>query len=325
MMIPCNLRIDMKNKCLKAEERIREFIRYTPLHYSFYLSKKTQSRVFLKLENIQITGSFKLRGALNKVLSLNKTQRKKGLITASSGNHGAAVSYVSQKLGIKATIFLPSYVSKTKIESLRIYNPEIKVFGDDCLEAELKAKEKAQKSGACYVSPYNDLKIIAGQGTIGIELMEQLPEMDSVIVPVGGGGLISGLAGYLKNKSPRIETVGVQPENSPVMYESIKAGKILEMESKPTLSDGTAGGIEQGSITYDLCREYVDRFIVLTEDEILEALKIVIEKEHLLIEGAAALSVAALLKENNEFAHKNVVLIISGAKLSLEKLKQILG
>lgn len=323
-MILSNLEINFKKKCREAQQRIREFIRYTPLQFSFYLSEKTQNKIFLKLENIQITGSFKLRGAVNKILTLNEIQRKRGLVSASSGNHGAAVSYASKKMGIKATLFLPSYVSKTKIESLKIYDPKIKFFGDDCLDAELQAKREAKKKGAFYISPYNDLEIIAGQGTIGIELIEQLPEMDAVIVPVGGGGLVSGVAGYLKNINPKIEIIGAQPENSPVMYESLKAGSILEMDSKPTLSDGTAGGIEQGSITFDLCRDCVDRFVLLSEPEIKEALKLILEKEHLLVEGAAALSVAALMKENKNLLHKKVVLILSGAKLSLEKLRQIL-
>jgi len=148
--------------------------------------------------------------------------------------------------------------------------------------------------------------------------------MDVVIVPVGGGGLISGIARYLKNNNSEIEIIGVQPENSSVMYQSLNAGKILKIESKPTLSDGTAGGIEPDSLTYDLCRKYVDRFIIVSENEIKEALKLVFEKEHFLIEGAAALSVAALMKENKDFVKKNVVLILSGAKLSLESLKQIL-
>jgi len=324
-MTSLNQKNNLQKKCLEAEKKIREFIRFTPNDYSFYLSKITSARVFLKLENIQITGSFKLRGALNKILSLVDSQKKRGLVTASSGNHGAAVSYASKILGIKSTIFLPSYVSKTKIEALKLYGPEIKIFGEDCLEAELQAKKEAKKRQATYISPYNDLKVVAGQGTIGVELWEQLPEMDVVIVPVGGGGLISGVAGYLKSKNPGIEIIGAQPENSPVMYESIKTGEIVEMKSKPTLSDGTAGGIEQGSITFDLCQKTVDRFIIPTEDEIAEALRLVIEKEHFLIEGAAALSVSALMKEKEKFSHKNVVLVVSGAKLSLEKLKQIMG
>ena len=323
-MIRSDFLADIKNRSQEAEKRVREFIRYTPLDFSFYLSKKYRSNVFLKLENIQITGSFKIRGAVNKILTLDKSQRQKGVITASSGNHGAAVSYISKKLSIKTVLFLPSTVSKTKIESLKIHDPDIQFFGDDCLEAEVQAKKEADQKGYTYISPYNDPEIIAGQGTIGIELIKQLPKMDVVIVPVGGGGLISGIAGYLKNKNSKIKIIGVQPENSSVMYQSLKAGKILKIESKPTLSDGTAGGIEPDSLTYDLCRKYVDRFIIISENEIKEALKLVFEKEHFLIEGAAALSVAALMKENENFVKKNVVLILSGAKLSLESLKQIL-
>jgi len=316
--------IDIVKECQKAEKRIRGFIRYTPVVFSFYLSQKTKSQVFLKLENIQITGSFKLRGAVNKVLSLKMGQRERGIISASSGNHGAAVSYISKKLGLKATLFLPSYVSRTKIEALKIFDPEIIIFGNDCLETELQAKKEAVNRDSSYISPYNDLEIISGQGTIGIELIHQISQIHAVIVPVGGGGLISGIAGYLKNINPEIEIIGVQPENSPVMAESIKAGKIIKMESKPTLSDGTAGGIEQDSLTFELCQNYVDRFVTVSEKEIAEALKLVIEKEHFLIEGAAALPVAALLKESEKFKHKNLSLIISGAKISTQKLKQIL-
>lgn len=323
-MIRSDFQTDIKIKFQEAEKRVRKFIRYTPLDFSFYLSGKYQSNVFLKLENVQITRSFKIRGAVNKILALDQSQRQKGLITASSGNHGAAVSYISKKLGIKTVLFLPSTVSKTKIESLKTHDPDIQFFGDDCLEAEFQAKKESHQKGYTYISPYNDPEIIAGQGTIGIELIKQLPKMDAVIVPVGGGGLISGIAGYLKNKNSEIEIIGVQPENSSVMYQSLKAGKILEIESKPTLSDGTAGGIEPDSLTYDLCRKYVDRFIIVSENEIKQALKLIFEKEHLLIEGAAALSVAALMKENKKYFKKNVVLILSGAKLSLERLKQIL-
>lgn len=323
-MTPLKNPIDFDEEYAKARKRIFEFIRFTPVEQSFYLSGKIKSRVFLKLENIQITGSFKLRGALNKILSLNEEQRKRGIITASSGNHGAAVSYIAKKLGIKASLFLPSYAPKAKIEALQAFGPEITIFGDDCLESEIAAKKEAVTRRATYISPYNDKHIIAGQGTIGMELMEQIPEIDTVIIPVGGGGLLSGIAGYLKNKIPHIEIIGTQPENSPVMAESIKAGKIVKMRSKPTLSDGTAGGIEKGSITYDLCKEYADRFVLVSEREIAKALKLVIEKEHYLIEGAAALTVAALIKEDEKFKNKNICLVISGSKIDTKQLKEVL-
>jgi threonine dehydratase len=221
-------------------------------------------------------------------------------------------------------VYLPSYTSSAKVKSLKVFRPEIKFHGDDCLESETEAKKQAQKKKASFISPYNDLKIIAGQGTVGVELLKQVPELDVVMVPVGGGGLISGVAGYLKNQRPEIEIIGTQPKNSPVMYESLKAGRIVKMESKPTISDGTAGGIEHGSITFDFCKKFVDRFIILSEQEIIQALKFVMEKEHFLIEGAAALPIAGLLKEPDHFKNKNIGLILSGAKISIEKLKKIL-
>lgn len=174
------------------------------------------------------------------------------------------------------------------------------------------------------MSPYNDLQVIAGQGTIGSELERQLKSVDAVFVPVGGGGLISGIAGFMKSGSEPIEIIGCQPYNSAVMYESIKAGSILDLESKPTISDGTAGGIEAETITLPMCRDLVDTWILLSEKEIIEALKLILTKHYLLIEGAAALSVAAFLKDKDKFKGKTVVLVLSGCKISIETLKEIL-
>lgn len=315
---------NIKEEALEAEERIREHIRETPLEYSPYLSQLGNCSVFLKLENLQITGSFKLRGAMNKILSLSDQQRNKGIVTASSGNHGAAFAYLLHKFGLKGMIYLPEYASPAKIESLRLYGSDLKFYGTDCVHTENFARKEAEKNSYIYIPPYNDPKIIGGQATVGLELARQLEKFYAVIVPVGGGGLISGIAGYLKSEDKKIEIIGCQPENSAVMYESIKAGKIVEMESKPTLSDGTAGGIEKGSITFDICKNYVDDFIVVSEEEIAEAIMLFLEKHYMLIEGAAALSVASFIKEARRFNKKKVVLIISGAKMSLNKLREIL-
>lgn len=316
---------DIKREVLKAEKRIRKYIRETPLEYSPYLSQSGSCEVFLKLENTQLTGSFKVRGALNKLLSLSKKEKETNLITASSGNHGAAFAYALNKLGLKGTIYLPENASPVKIEALRYQGAEIKFFGNDCVKAEAFAREKAAESSFIYISPYNDLKIIAGHGTIGIELRRQIKKINAVLVPVGGGGLVSGIAGYLKSIDKNIEIIGCQPLNSPVMSESIKAGKIVEMESKPTLSDGTAGGIEQGAITFDLCRTLVDDFILVTEEEIKEAIRLLLEKHSLVTEGSGALPIASYLKAKQRFRNNNVVLIISGAKIGLDKLKEVLG
>jgi len=316
--------IDVRNEVLEAEERIRSPIRKTPVDHSPFLSQKGKCNAFLKLENLQITGSFKLRGALNKLLSLSKERLKKGVITASSGNHGAAFAYIVQKHGWKGIICVPENTSKSKIEALRLYGADIHFIGNDYIQTELYAIETAQKKGYEFISAYNDPKIIGGQGTIGIELSEQLNKIDVVFVPLGGGGLISGVAGFLKAVNNNIKIIGCQPKNSPVMYESIKAGRIIEMDSKPTLSDGTAGGIDKDALTFDLCRKYVDDYVLISEKELKEAVRLFIEKHHMIIEGAAALSVASFLKIKQKLKGKNVVLIISGAKISIDKLKEII-
>jgi threonine dehydratase len=262
---------------------------------------------------------------MNKLLSLSKKEGRSILVTASSGNHGTAFAYAVKKMGLKGIIYLPGYASKVKVEVMKYYDVVLKFFGTDCVNTEEHAIKEALKNNFKYIPPYNDLKIIGGQGTIGIELKRQLEKIDTVLVPVGGGGLISGIAGYLKSLDENIEIIGCLPENSPVMYESIKAGKIIEMESKPTLSDGSAGGIEQGSITFDICKKYVNDFILVSEEEIKEAIKLVLEKHFMLIEGAGALSVASFLKTRERFKGKAVVLILSGSKISLEKLKEVIS
>jgi len=316
--------IDIKKEALEAEKRIREYIRETPVEYSPYLSQSGNCEVYLKLENLQLSGSFKLRGTMNKLLSLSRKESEMDMVTASTGNHGAAFAYTIKKLGLKGTIYLPENASQTKIEALRYYGADLKFYGTDCVKTEDFARETAEENNLIFISPYNDPKIIGGQATVGIELQRQIKKIDAVFVPVGGGSLISGIAGFLKSINKNIDIIGCQPENSPVMYESIKAGKIIEMELKPTLSDGSAGGIEQGAITFNLCKKYVDNFIIVTEEEIKEAIKLFLEKHYMLIEGAAALSVASFVKAIERFKNKKVVLIISGAKISLDQLKEVL-
>jgi threonine dehydratase len=321
-----NMKIhEVKDEVLQAEARIRNHIRETPAEFSPYLSQIGSCSVHLKLENFQISGSFKYRGAANKLLSLTEDEKKRGITTASSGNHGAAVACLLQKLGCNGTIYLPKNVSPAKIEALRLYNAHLESFGDDCVKAEMKAKRIAQEKNLTFVSPYNDPKIIGGQGTVAVELERQIRTIDAVLVPVGGGGLISGIGAYLKSVDPKINIIGCQPENSCVMAESLRAGRILDIPSQPTLSDGTAGGIEQGSITFDICRDVVDDFILVTEEEIKQAIRLILEKHHLLIEGGAALTVASFLKTKQRFKNKEIALIITGSKISLTQLREILN
>ena len=307
-----------------ANKRISPYAKRTDAIRSPILSNLIGGNVFLKLENTQPTGSFKIRGAANKILSLDPEETGKGLLTASSGNHAGAFAYMVDQLGIGGTIYLPETVSPTKLNALKQYDVETVLIGNDSVIPELEARIQSGLTGKVYVSPYNDSLVVAGQGTIGLELNEQIMELDSVIVPVGGGGLIGGIASYLKNVNDDIKIYACQPKNSAVMHESIKVGHIIEMESKPTLSDGTAGGIESDSITFGLCKKYVDEFFIIEEEDIRKGIVWAIENHNLLIEGAAALTIASLINHQEKFREQTVALIICGSKISVEKLREVL-
>jgi len=316
--------VDITKEVREAEQRISRFVLQTPIEYSFPLSKLLKANVYLKLENLQITGSFKIRGAFNKILSLSEEQRKKGFITASTGNHGLAVSYALKELGYKGTIFLPHSVIHSKIKAFEYFPVQLKFIGKGCEETENYAREFARKYNKIYISPYNDEKIIGGQGTIGLEISKQLKKFDYVLASVGGGGMISGIAGYLKKMNSSVKITGCLPVNSPVMYESIKADKIVNMKVKPTISDGTVGGIEPEAITFKLCKKLVDDWILVSEAEIKEAIKFMLMAHHYLIEGAAGVTVASAVKNKKRFTGKTIVLILCGRNISLELLKKIL-
>ncbi len=318
-------KLDVLRESVNADRRIRRYVRETSAEHTYFFSDLGNCNVHLKLENTQLTGSFKLRGAFNKLLSLSPEEKKKGIITASTGNHGAAVTYALKKLGIDGQIYIPEIISSAKLDVLRMYGANLVFHGNDTGVTEMYARKKAEESGRIYVSPYNDPQIIGGQGTVAMELMRQVEKIDAVFVPVGGGGLMSGVAGYIKSVNENIRIIGCQPERSPVMYESVKAGKIIDMESGPTLADGTAGGIDKDSITFDICKQCVDEFVLVSEEEIENAIRLVLQRFYILIEGAAALSVAAFIKIKEKFKGKNVTLIISGKKISYEYLKNIIN
>jgi threonine dehydratase len=309
---------------VQAEHNIRPYIRQTPLEYSYPLSKLTGSQVYLKLENLQYTGSFKVRGAMNALLSLTPEQRARGVVTASSGNHGIAIAFGLHTLKINGTIFVPEDTSSAKVAAIRNYGVDVRFWSTDPLVTEVHARSYAAHNGMVYISPYNNAHVIGGQGTIGIELSQQINRVDVVLAALGGGGLISGIAEYLKTVFAHLEVIGCSPEHSPVMAKSVQAGQILEMESLPTLSDGTAGGIEQDSITFPLCQRLIDDFMLVSEEEIRQAMRLCIETHHMLIEGAAGVPLAALLKEPERFRGKTVVVVLCGANLSLGTLKTIL-
>lgn len=316
-----------------AAERIRPHVAETPLIPSPFLSQQTGGTVFLKLENRQTTGSFKLRGATNKLLSLSAQAKEAGVVTASTGNHGLAVAHAASQLGIAATIFMPESASPRKVANLRHFDVELRFIPGNAVNAETTARRTADKTGRVFISPYNDPEIVAGQGTVAVEMLRQQPTLDAVFVAVGGGGLIGGIGSYLKDlagflkpaRSSSVQVIGCLPQNSPVMLESVKAGHIVEMEGLPTLSDGTAGGMETDAITFDICRRVVDDWVAVSEAEIAEAMRLVYRESGEVIEGAAGVAVAALLKSGQRFAGQTVAVVICGGNIDEARFREIVG
>jgi threonine dehydratase len=308
--------LDISEASAIAANRIAGVVCETPLIRSAAFSEATGAEVYLKLENRQHTGSFKLRGATNCLMGLSKEQRAAGCVAASSGNHGAAVAYAMRELGMSGIIFVPEQTSTTKVDAIRRYGGEVCFFGTDGLDTELEARAHAAKHGMYYVSPYNDAAVIAGQGTCGIEITKQLPDVDLAFIAVGGGGLISGVGSVLKKHNANVRLFGCQPAASAVMAQSIAAGKLLDLPSEPTLSDGTAGGVEPGAMTFELCRALVDEFVLVDEAEIAAAMRQYMAVEEDRIEGAAGVAIAALLARKPALAGHRVVVIICGGNVS---------
>ena len=315
--------VDLAQMVQEAERRIRDYVIETPLESVPDLLPYHSSHIFFKLENLQQTGSFKLRGASNKILSLDREQAAKGVIAASNGNHGLGVAAASKRAGIAAEVYVSAQVSPSKVRRIEEYGVIIRRIGDDPLEAELAARSAADEQGKVFISPYNDLEVMAGQGTIAVELCRRQPRIDALFVAVGGGGLIGGIGAYMKHFLPQTEIVGCWPENSRVLYESIKAGRIIDVPEQPTLSESTAGGLEQGSVTLEVCRSVIDRSIMVSEDEILSAMRRVRDTRGWTIEGAAGVAVAAFLKEADRYQSKTIAVVICGGNLSAEVMRQL--
>ncbi len=311
----------LAQKIIQAEKDIRAYVRETPLEYSFSLSAQAGCDVYLKMENLQITGSFKARGSMNKILSLKDDPRQ--IITASTGNHGLGVANALRATLKKGTIYLPTKASEAKIDAIKQRGIPIEFYGDSGEITEVYARKVATETNQVYVSPYNDEEVIAGQGTIGVELYRQLPELDAVFVSIGGGGLIAGIASYLKSVNPKIKIIGCLPANAPVMYECIKAGKVIDVPEKPTLSDGTAGGIDHDSITFEICKNLIDDYVLTSEEEILGGMRLVLKHHHQVIEGSAGVAVAAILQQKEKFRKKKIAAIICGGNVSEAVLKKV--
>lgn len=305
-----------------AESRIRSRVRRTPLERSRTLSQACGGEVLVKLENLQPTGSFKIRGATNKILSSGDAA---GFVTASSGNHGAAVAYALKETGRHGLVFVPEGASAAKTDKIRSLGADVMSHGQDMVETEAHARRVAAETGAVYVPPYNDAEVAAGQGTVAVEMLEQAERIDRVFIAVGGGGLVSGAAAVLKAARPDVEVWGVSPKNSRVMAESVRAGRVLDLPSQETLSDGTAGGIEADTITFDWCRELVDRWVDVDEGEIAAAMRAFHQETDAIIEGAAGVALAGVLKAGPSAPGEVRAAIVCGGNITAEAFQRVLA
>lgn len=301
---------------LRAEQRIRSRILETPLAPS-------PIGPHFKLENLQHTGSFKARGAFSKLLALDPETRARGVIAASTGNHGAAVAFAARRLDVRGRIVVPETADPGKVAAIRGLGAQLEFHGQDGVVSEAYARRVAERDRIAYISPYNDPAVIGGQGTIGIELARQIPRADGVFIALGGGGLLAGVAAYLKSVWPEVRVVGCSPENSAVLIESIKTGRVLDLESKPTLSDGTAGGVEPGAITLDLCTRLADDYVTVSEEEIRLAMRLLLETHQWAVEGAAGVALAGYLRQQDRWRGKAVVVILCGGNVSESVLQAI--
>lgn len=307
----------------KASARIKHVVTPTPLRLSKTLSD-SDTRVFFKMENLNPTGSFKLRGAANKILSMTDAERKKGVVTASTGNHGAGVGYMCQKTGTKGTVFGPDDMSQAKYDGMVSYGVDVVKNEGDPINGEINARKFAADNDIPFISPYNDPQIVGGQGTIGFELFSEVQDLDAVFISLGGGGLMSGIAIAMANLSPNTKIIAVSPSNSNVMMQSVAVGEVLDLPSDPTLSDGTAGGVEMGTITFEYCRDYVDEYLEVSENELIEGLRIFIDDTNTIGEGAVGVAVAGYLKQKEKWTGKKVAIIACGGNISRSVLKEIL-
>lgn len=307
-----------------AYRRIRKYIRNTPLHECRALSQKYLGQVFLKMENWQNTGSFKIRGALNRMLMLTAQEKARGVITASAGNHGLGVAYASEMLRIKARIILPVNASPAKVRMFRFFGSEVVQIGRDYDEAEDVAHKIERDCNITFIHAFDDPRILAGQGTIGLEILATLPQPDLILVPIGGGGLISGIAVAVKQINPKVKIIGIQSKASPAMYASMQANRILETPIDSTVADGLAGRFVS-PLTLGMTQKLVDEVILVEEAEIKSAIWFLMQESHILIEGAAAVGIAAILSNRVSVEGKKAVVVLTGRNIDPILIRTILN
>jgi threonine dehydratase len=302
----------------KVRERIRPFVRKTPLEYSPRLSRLTNSEIYLKMENWQHSGSFKPRGSFNCLLKMSDEERAKGIVAPTAGNHGVGLSFAAKRLGVTANIFLPKTADASKLKMLE--DNEVKVtFFDDVEAARLNARQVAKDSRMKFLSAYNDVSMIEGGGTIAVEVLEDLPNVNLALVCVGGGGLIAGIGTMLKAVNPKIEVVGFQTENSPQMKRSFEAGKSLATEHKTSIAEGISGEFEIDNMTFPIIQKVVDRIETVSDNEIIKAMRWMFENHQIVTEPSGVPCIAYLLRQPKEVVGRKIMLTISGRNVSTDK------
>ena len=297
----------------------------TPLLHSNFLSELCRGEVYLKLENQQTTNSFKIRGALARMKRLSQEELRLGVVTASAGNHGQAVAICAERLKSHATIVVPVKTPKIKIDKIREHDVELILHGEGYDAAEQFARQLAKERNLTFISPYNDPAVVAGQGTIGLEILEDCPNVESIIVPVGGGGLLAGIATAAKALRPSIELLGVQPNTAAAMYHSLKAGKIVDVEMQDTIADGLSGNIEKGCITFEIIQRHVNEIMLFDENTVKKMIRLLWENERQVVEGSGAIPIAPIVSSRNRFAGKQTVSVVTGGNIDDEIFKGILS
>lgn len=300
-------------------------VRETPLDVAGVFSEQTGTTFLLKCEHLQRTGSFKMRGAMNKVLTLGDGDKARGIVTASSGNHGMATTQAARVAGVDATVYLPTSVSALKLANMRRLGARTVLVPGAGVECERAGRLAAEAEGKVFVSPYSDWDVIAGQGTIGLELVEQCPDLAAVYVCVGGGGLIGGIGSYLGAMLPKADIIGCWPENAPAMQVCLEKGRIHDVPESETLSDGSAGGIEEGAITFGICQQVIDRHVLVSEAAIASAMRATAEHERHIIEGAAGVAVAAALETGSDYRGRAIAVIVCGRNVAIETFRKVLA
>ena len=306
------------NDIEKAHQRISDHIHNTPILTSNSLDNELGSSLFFKCENFQKTGSFKIRGATNSILQLNDTEIKNGIITTSSGNHGAAVAFIADKIGTSSKIIMPNNTPKNKIENVQRYGGEIFYCEPNIKSREDTLEKMIQKSGGSIIHPYNDEKIIAGQGTAAKELIEKVPDLDAIICPVSGGGLLSGTLLAAKNLKPGIKVFGAEPENADDTYRSILNNKIMSNETTDTIADGLRAQV--GTVTFPIIKENVDKILLVSEEMIISSMYMIWQRLKIIIEPSCSIVLAALMLNSNKFLNKKVGLILTGGNYDLKQI-----